>query len=84
VAPKEKAMREDKSKGGPPDVPVPVENVGHLIIPGSVRENACEILFTPDIDGVCLPSMLLDAICKVNGQCTLYPKSYHNFFIFLS
>lgn len=65
VAPLDKVNRPDKDTTRPPDVEFPIPGAPHLLIPGSVREDACEVLFRPDVDGVCLPTMLLDAILKV-------------------
>lgn len=37
-----------------------------MIVPGRVRETAFEIFFEEDGDNQCLPTMILDAILKVN------------------
>ncbi|KAK9872112.1 hypothetical protein WA026_016156 [Henosepilachna vigintioctopunctata] len=56
-----------KPELGPcPEVKYPVEGNSILRVTGTIREKAYEILFDEDNDHLCLPTMILDALMKVN------------------
>jgi len=47
-----------------PDVTYPVDGCTNVIIPGSLREEACEVLFQMDNDEINLATLLLDALLQ--------------------
>lgn len=49
-----------------PEVKYPFEGSKKLTVPGRIRETTFEIFFEEDGDNHCLPTMILDAILKVN------------------
>lgn len=50
----------------PPDVQYPHRGIETLLVTGKVREKVFEILYEEDNDHLCLSTMILDAILKVD------------------
>lgn len=53
----------------PPDVIYPLDGGKSMIIPGSLREWAPEILFESDADGRSIPSLIVDSLLKCPLDC---------------
>ncbi|KAL3267076.1 hypothetical protein HHI36_011216 [Cryptolaemus montrouzieri] len=49
-----------------PEIKYPVKGSTTISVCGTTREKAYEILFDEDADHLCLPTMILDALMKVN------------------
>ncbi|XP_076274002.1 actin-related protein 10 [Rhynchophorus ferrugineus] len=67
-----KSSRVEQLEGGkpeyapPPDVTYPYAGTESILVTGKVREKTFEILYEEDNDHLCLSTMILDAILKVN------------------
>lgn len=51
-----------------PDVSYPLGGSKIITIPGKIRETAFELFYEEDNDHLCLSTMILDAILKVNAD----------------